>query len=234
MGFRPHPRKEFLEVNYRKDDWKLLENFRKDVLKLMEVLSSRNILSIVYGSIARGDIKIDSDIDVFIITPTSSMNVELALEEFGIKSFRRILVQATPYYAPKGYFEIEKSVSISFPLVKLRKVEREFYNFAGEITITDVRTNNRVPGVDKRLMLIEPREYGHLETSIIGRESYVSKLFGISMETVLERVRVLTKRRKHGRTGRYKEVELSGDENFETVLSKWVDENSILKKRFKK
>ena len=43
-------------------------------------------------------------------------------------------------------------------------------------------------GVDKRLMLIEPTEKGHVESSIIGKEEYVAKLLGISAETVLDRV----------------------------------------------
>ena len=234
MEFRPYLRKEVLEVKYSKDHWKLLENHRKNVLKLMEALSSRNILSTVYGSIARGDVKIDSDIDVFTVTPTSSMEVELALEKFGIKPLRRILIQATPYYAPKGYFEIEKSVSISLPLVKLRKTEREFYEFAGEIEANDIKTNKRVTGVDKHLMLIEPRKQGHLETSIIGREAYASKLLGISMETVLERVRILMKRAKSGRTGRFIEMDLPNNENFESVLHRLANKNSVLRKRLKK
>jgi len=233
MKFRPHPSKEVLEVSYVKDHWKILENLRKKGLELMDALSSRNILSIVYGSIARGDVNIDSDIDVFVVTPASSMDVELALERFGIKPLRRILVQATPYYAPKGYFEIEESVSISLPLVKLKKIEREFYKFAGEINADNVKTNKRVPGVDKRLMLIEPLEYGHLETGIIGREAYVSKLLGIGIETVLERVHVLMKRSKFGRTGRFKEIELSKDENFESALHTWADKNSVLRRRLK-
>lgn len=231
MGIRLNSKNEVLEVRYGKTRWVLLEKLRKKTLRLMEALESRNILSNAYGSIARGDVTKDSDIDVFIITPSSSMEVELALDKNNFKPLRRILIQATPYYAPKGYFEIEKNVSVSLSMVKLRRNEMEFYKFAGRITANDIRMDNRVPGVDKRLMLIEPRKDGHLETSMIDRETYVSKLLGIDVKSAFERVHVLFKRDRSGRTGCFMELELSDDENFELVLNKLADRNPILRKR---
>jgi predicted nucleotidyltransferase len=233
MRNRSSSSKEVIEIDYNDDYWERLKKLRTKALNLMKKLRSHNIHTVVYGSIARGDVKTGSDIDVFVTTPISSIHVEWALEEFKIKPLRRIVIQATPFYAPKGYFEIEESVSISLPLVKLRKVEREFYKFAGEISIDDLDLQKRVAGVDKRLMLIEPRAYGHIESNIIGYEAYVSKILGISMETVLERVRVLTKRRKTGRTGRFIEIEISKDENFESIIKKIADKNFSLRKRVK-
>ena len=231
MGFKPSPRKEFLEINYNEGQWKLIHNLREKALELMNALESRNIVSIIYGSIARGDVNGNSDIDVFITSPSSSMEVELALEQSNIIPTRRVLIQATPNYAPKGYFEIAENASVSMPLVKLHRNEREFYKFAGEIVLEDTKLNKRVPGVNKHLMLIEPRESGHIETSIIGNEAYISKLLGINIEIAFERVRILLRRSKHGRTGRFIELELTSDENFEYVLKRYATKYPSLRKR---
>jgi predicted nucleotidyltransferase len=233
MCYRPNSRKEVIEVEYSNEHWKLLEKLQMKALNLMEKFRSCNINTLIYGSIARGDVKASSDIDIFVITPISSIHVEWTLEKFEIKPLRRILIQATPFYAPKGYFEIEESISVSLSLVKLRKVEREFYKFAGEISIQDFTEKKRVAGVDKRLMLIEPRKQGHLESSIIGHEAYISKKLRISIDTVFERVRILTKRSKIGRTGRFIEMEISKDENFESILKKIANTNYPLRKRLK-
>ncbi len=233
MCYRSNTRKDVIEVEYSNEHWKLLEKLQIKALNLMEKFRSCNINTLIYGSIARGDINAGSDIDIFVTTPISSIHVEWVLEKFEIKPLRRILIQATPFYAPKGYFEIEESISVSLSLVKLRKVEREFYKFAGEISIQDFVEKKRVVGVDKRLMLIEPRKQGHLESNIIGLEAYISKKLRISIDTVFERVRILTKRSKIGRTGRFIEMEISKDENFESVLKKIADTNYPLRKRLK-
>ncbi len=233
MSVRSNLKNEIVEVTYNKEKWEILEKFQKKALSLMEALRSCNILSIVYGSIARGDVEINSDIDVFITTPISSSMTEIVLDKLDIIPNKRILVQATPFYAPKGYFEIEENVTISLPLVKLKRVEREFYKFAGENNVKGIKVCKRVIGVDKRLMLIEPQKYGHIESNIIGREALVSKTLGISIETVLERVRVLTKRGRTGRTGRFIEMEISKEENFESVLNKLANSNHPLRKRMK-
>ena len=233
MGDRPNIRKEVIEVEYDDEHWKLLEKLQIKALNLMKKFRSCNINTLIYGSIARGDVKVGSDIDIFVTAPISSIHVEWVLEKFKIKPLRRILIQATPFYAPKGYFEIEELISISLPLVKLRKTEREFYKFAGEISIEDFKEKKRVAGVDKRLILIEPRKSGHLESNIIGYEAYISKKLRINIDTVFERVRVLTKRSKIGRTGRFIEIEISKDENFESILKKIADSNYPLRKRLR-
>jgi predicted nucleotidyltransferase len=117
--------------------------------------------------------------------------------------------------------------------MKMRKVEREFYKFGGEATLSDLMKNVRVCGVDKRLMLIEPTESGHKESSIVGREEQTAKLLDISAETVLDRVHALLKRDEVGRTGVFVEKELSGDENFEIVLKRLADKNPAVRRRLK-
>ena len=149
----------------------------------------------------------------------------------GFEILRRVMVQATPSYAVKAYVEVGEGRSFSFPLVKLRPVEAEFYRFAGSLSLEELRRGLRVPGVDKRLMLIEPTERGHVESSVVGREGYVASRLGIDVRTVLDRVRALTRRDEVGRTGVFLKRELAPGECFEDVLRRLADRNPAVRRR---
>jgi predicted nucleotidyltransferase len=233
MAKKPLRRLEYHEVTYDAKRWSLLENFRSKAMQIMEALAVFHLESIVHGSIARGDVNEKSDIDVFIPTQVSSFIVESALEKAGIVASRRLVVQATPAYAMKAYIQIDENTSVSFPLMKMRKVEREFYRFGGEATLKNLRDSIRVRGVDKRLMLIEPTKEGHKESAIVGREEYVAKLLGISVETVLDRVHALLRRDKVGRTGVFIEKEVLNDETFEMALKRLAEQNPAVRRRLK-
>jgi predicted nucleotidyltransferase len=233
LAKKPLPRNESLEVTYSKEHWNLLDSLRKKAEKIMDVLAKRHIFSIVHGSIARGDVTQKSDIDMFIPQLISSFAIERTLEDAGIQLSRRILVQATPTYSVKGYIEIDEQRSVSFPLSRMRRTEREFYRFGGEATLETLRNNVRVIGVDKRLMLIEPTPQGHIETSVVGHEEIAAGKLQISVDTVLDRTRVLMRRDKVGRTGRFIERELMPEETFELVLKKLSDEKPEVRRRLK-
>jgi predicted nucleotidyltransferase len=233
LAKKPLLRSESLEVTYSKEHWNLLDSLRKKAEKIMDVLAKRHIFSIVHGSIARGDVTPKSDIDVFIPQLISSFTVERTLEDAGIQLNRRILVQATPTYSVKGYIEIDEQRSVSFPLSRMRRTEGEFYRFGGEATLEMLRNNVRVIGVDKRLMLIEPTPQGHVETSVVGREETAAGKLQISVDTVLDRTRVLMRRDRVGRTGRFIEQELMPEETFELVLKKLSDEKPEVRRRLK-
>ena len=233
MTKKPERRLEYREVGYDVERWNLLKGFRQKTIGIMEGLEIFHLEAIVHGSIARGDVNRKSDIDVFIPFQPSSFLVETALEKAGIPVNRRLVVQATPTYAMKAYIEIDENASVSFPLMKMRKVEREFYEFGGEVSLENLREGLRVCGVDKRLMLIEPTKKGHIETTIIGREEQVAKLLGISVETVLDRVHALLRRDEVGRTGVFIEKELSSSETFEMALKRLADHNPAVRRRLK-
>ncbi|MBS7634057.1 nucleotidyltransferase domain-containing protein [Candidatus Bathyarchaeota archaeon] len=233
MAKKPIIYSERLEVVYSADRWRLLSELRSRAIEIMEALERTHLFSITHGSIARGDVSPRSDIDVFIPQIFSSFTVENALRMAGISISRRILVQATPTYSIKGYIEIDERRCISFPLSRMREVERDFYKFGGEATLEMLRSKVRVPGVDKRLMLIEPTEKGHVESSIIGQEERVAKLLGISVDTVLDRVRTLLRRDKVGRTGLFVERELAPEESFESVLKRLADANPAVRRRLR-
>jgi predicted nucleotidyltransferase len=117
--------------------------------------------------------------------------------------------------------------------MKLRPVERDFYRFGGEATLQTIRNKQRILGVDKRLMLIEPTTQGHVESTIVGKEENVAKLLKVSFETVLDRVHALLRRDKVGRTGVFIERELTSDETFEMILQQLVNENPAVRRRLK-
>ena len=233
MTKKPERRLEHREVVYDVERWNLVKGFRQKTIGIMEGLEIFHLEAIVHGSIARGDVNQKSDIDVFIPYQTSSFIVETALEKAGIPVNRRLVVQATPTYAMKAYIEIDENASVSFPLMKMRKVEREFYKFGGEVTLENLREGVRVCGVDKRLMLIEPTKKGHRESTIIGREEQAAKLLRISVETVLDRVHALLRRDEVGRTGVFIEKELSSSETFEMALKRLADHNPAVRRRLK-
>ncbi|HTY74351.1 MAG TPA: nucleotidyltransferase domain-containing protein [Candidatus Nanoarchaeia archaeon] len=224
---------EYKEVTYSAEHWILLQQIRKKAKRLLEALKAVNIEAVVHGSVARGDIRKGSDVDVFIPNPPSSFLIDSALEKANIPVNSRTVIQATPLYAMKAYVEIEEATTVSFPLMNLRRVEREFYKFSGEITIGQICADVRVSGVDKRLRLIEPTERGHVESSVLGRAEYVAKSLGISAETVKDRVRALTKRNTVGRTGVFIKQVLSADETFEMVLSRLAAENPAVRRKLR-
>lgn len=233
MARKPLRRAEKIEVFYDAERWRLLREYRSEAIKIMEALERFHLTSMVHGSIARGDVTQESDIDVFIPEAPSSFKVENALEMAGISFCRRVIVQATPAYAAKAYVEINEKTSVSFPLMKMRTVEREFYRFGGEATLPMLKKGERVKGVDKRLMLIEPTDKGHIESSIIGREAEAAQTLGVSVETVLDRVRALLRRDQIGRTGVFIEKEIRENETFEMALKRLADKNPAVRRRLK-
>ncbi|MEM4702317.1 MAG: nucleotidyltransferase domain-containing protein, partial [Archaeoglobaceae archaeon] len=86
-----------IEVRYDGEKWKILNLKREKAKNLMRKLAENNINSILYGSVARGDVNAKSDIDIFIPQLIPSFRIELALEDFNILEKR--IVQATPNYA---------------------------------------------------------------------------------------------------------------------------------------
>ena len=234
MAIKPLKDAETQKIIYTKRQWTQLAALRGQASSIMSALEKFHLRAIVHGSIARGDVKGGSDIDVFIPEVQNSFLVETALQQAKISINTRFVVQATPNYAMKAHIEIDELTTVSFPLMEMRRVEREFYKFGGEITLSQLKANLRVPGADKRLMLIEPTKKGHKESTIVGREEFAAKIIGISSETVLDRVRALLKRDTVGRTGVFLKRELLPDETFEQTLKKASEINPAVRRRIKK
>ncbi|MCW4010469.1 MAG: nucleotidyltransferase domain-containing protein [Candidatus Bathyarchaeota archaeon] len=231
MAAKPQSRFDTVEVTYSSERWSQLTQLRHKAQDVIAALHMRHMQAIVHGSIARGDVNKDSDIDVFVLNPPSSFQVETALQQANITISNRTLIQATPAYAMKAYIEVDPTTTVSFPLMELRRVERQFYRFSGEVNLTQLKQNTRVAGVDKRLMLIEPTQTGHIESSIVGGEEQAAKTLRVAVETVLDRVHALKKRDAVGRTGVFIKKELTPDETFELALKHLADENPAVRRR---
>ena len=178
-----------------------------------------------------GNIPPNSDIDIVIDRQVPSYAIELALHDYDFAA--REIIQATPWHLIKGHIYLQDDLSVTFPLVKPTPVEEQFYKFGGSIDLESLVSGRRVPGIDKRLMFIEPTEEGHVETGVVGMESRVAKLIGVGLATVRERVDVLTRRDSIGRTGVYLTRSLSPEESFEDVLRKIASRDTNVKRRFR-
>ncbi|MEA1904724.1 MAG: nucleotidyltransferase domain-containing protein [Candidatus Hadarchaeota archaeon] len=222
------------EVVYTDHQWQLFRDFRERASEPMRGLEKLGIRSIVHGSIARGDVKEGSDVDVVILQVIPSYKVELALCGAGVQLSKREIVMATPWQLPKAHVYVEEDHRVTFPLLEPRRLETEFYYFSGAVGLEKIAREERVPGVDKRLMLIEPTKRGHVERQVIGREAEIAKRLGVSFDIVHERVTVLTRRAKIGRTGIFLQRSLAPGESFEAVFRQIVASNPAVKLRLKK
>ena len=214
------------EIHYDQEHWDHLQNLRREALEIVTKLESGGFKPFVYGSVARGDITKSSDIDIIILRPVSSYRLELILKQ----PLKRELIQATPSMVLKGHIHLPEDIVVTFPLFKLRPREEEFYRWGGLIDSTGLRNEIRVSGVDKRLVLIEPTETGHLEQGVIDREQEVTKKLDVSIGIAQERVRVLTRRDNVGRTGVYLSRALNDDESFEAVAKNLQDSDPALRR----
>jgi len=222
---------EYREVVYDDEHWRLLRELRSEALRIVEFLVKNGYSCFIHGSIARGDVWKGSDIDVVIPYPIPSYRLEYLLEANGFNIYARYIVVATPSSTAKAYITLDpgEKKTISFPLSRLKPREYEFYRFGGLLDYDGLKRDERVPGVDKRLVFIDPKPYGHDEYPVIGYEGYVASRLGISVETVLERERVLSRRDEIGRTGVFIKYVLKPDEVFEEVLDRILKEYAFLK-----
>ncbi len=217
------------KVRYTEDQWKLFEEKRDIAASIMKTLSDHGMDSLVYGSVARGDVKKTSDVDIFVPSTIPSYRIELALHDYTI--LEKKIVQATPNYAIKGEIILENA-NISFPLVKMKDKELDFYKFGGCMDLESLTEKKRVAGVDKRLVLIIPLKDGHYE--IPANELDISELawyLDIGIDVIRERFRVLERRREIGRTGVFLSEAVHDFESFETKLKEIIDRNPFVKRR---
>jgi predicted nucleotidyltransferase len=218
-------------IIYTEMDWKLLIEKRKTASVLMNIFQKEGIKPFVYGSLARGDVHQESDIDIIIPQMIPSYKIEFILHKNGYSNYFREIIMATPTDSIKFYIYLSELETITIPLSKFDKRNMDFYDFGGKVGLKELKNNLRTAGIDKRLVLIKPNLRGHDEYSIIGNEHLVAKELNINIQTIIERKKVLLKREKLGRTGVFLKRQLTINESTEEVLKKLADKKSIIRKK---
>jgi predicted nucleotidyltransferase len=224
-------RNHYESIKYSNEDWNLLKNKRNNALKLLEMFKKEGLKPFVHGSIARGDVNESSDIDIIFFQQIPSFQIELILTKNGIKNCFREIIMATPHDSIKVYIYLSELETITLPLSKLDKKVIEFYDFGGKVNYDQLKSDLRVVGIDKRLVLIKPNPNGHNEISVIGNEANAAKEVGISIDTLNERKKVLLRREKYGRTGVFLKRPLQINETIEEVLKQLADKKSIIRRK---
>jgi predicted nucleotidyltransferase len=222
------------EVVYTEAQWTQLTKLRQQAINLMATLESTGVTSLVHGSLSRGDVSESSDIDVYLPLVIPSFTVELALTQGDYQIIHRELVHATPFHAIKAHIYLPNNSVVTFPLTSPSPIELEFYRFGGSLGRKELEEDLRVPGVDKRLMLIEPTQRGHLSTPVVGNEELAAKKVGVNLKIIEERVKILMRRDTVGRTGVYLKRPLGPDETFESVLKHVADRDPVVRRRVQK
>ena len=138
---------------------------------------------------------------------------------------------ATPRDSIKLYIYLSEIECITLPLTKLGKTTMDFYSFGGKVDLEQLNGNIRVPGIDKRLILINPTSLGHEESSIINNEHIAAKEVGVSLDTIIERKKVLLRREKHGKTGVFLKKEININESVEEVLKNLANKKRMVRNK---
>lgn len=218
------------EVVYDDTIWEALRKLRIRAIEVLKTLKDSDIDGVVFGSVARGDVKPSSDIDIFIPSVVNSMRVGLALDRFNV--LERSIVQATPRALIKAHITLEDNTTVVYPLIPPRQSEIEFYRFGGEVDLQGLLDDKRVCGVDKRLMFIEPTPEGHIEMPLSDMSpGLVAKRLRVGQSIVEERMRVLERRADVGRTGIYLVRALAPDEGVEQVFHELLSEDPAMRRR---
>ncbi len=195
------------EVRYTEEHWELLHALRDRARRVVETLSQLGLEGWVHGSVARGDVRPGSDVDVFVPTPVSPHVVDAFMDTAPFEVVGVTAVLPTPRDCVRIKVAMEEDIEVTFPITPPTDRELEFFDFSGKLTPDSLKLDERVPGVDKRLRMIEPEPWGHVEYSILGREGEAATKLGVSTQLVHERVRALTRRDKVGVQGVHAKVE---------------------------
>jgi predicted nucleotidyltransferase len=217
------------QVVYDGKRWDILFRLRSHAAEVQRTLPFRTM---VYGSVARGDVHEGSDVDIIVLEAIPSYQIELALSrEYDV--LERRLTMATPNATPKAHISTEGGTTISWPLLSQSDRESAFYAFGGWLDAASAAPRERVPGVSKRLLLIRPTPEGHMESSVIGAEVEVARHLAVSVDIVQERVRVLTRRDKVGRTGVFRSEPLDEGQTFEQLLESMAARSPAIRRQLR-
>jgi predicted nucleotidyltransferase len=141
----------------------------------------------------------------------------------------RLLVQATPNSVVKALWDFGE-VHVALPLTPPTPLEEGFVRFGGAVDLAGLRSGTRVPGVDKRLLLIDPTPEGHIESSVADRVGEAARKLEVGRDVIDGRIRVLRRRSASGRTGVYLTRSLDDGEGPEEALAALKDADPAVRR----
>ncbi len=218
-------------IKYDEGHWNNLKRLRAQAIPILQVLHDHQLTGNVFGSVARGDVSETSDLDIFISEFVPSFKVDLALKMANFEIIGKDISMATPSSVIKGTYYLGDDISISIRLTEFTSSPFQFYIFSGYVNLKELLEEKRVPGVSKALLVIEPTKEGHKAYSLLGNEYEARTLLNIEEKMLEERIRVLTKRDKYGRTGLFFKEDIHPDESFEEKLQEFAAKNSLIRRR---
>ncbi len=187
MNLKPKRVWDTKEIIYDQTHWNILHRLRYKTKNILEKLKNHNIDSVVIGSVARGDVNKDSDIDIVLLNYIPTFFLENIFIGSGINIYHKTIVQATPNSVIKANIYLDKKTSISIPLSKLTDLDYDFLKFTGSLSLDEIIIDKRVPGINKTLLFIQPTNKGHIEYSIIGSEYTIAKTLRISPQIIFQK-----------------------------------------------
>ena len=224
---------DITHVIYDKNTWQILRILREKARKILSILNSYNIEAYVIGSVARGDVNKNSDVDIVIPNPYSPYFIEDIILRSCLPIYYKEIVMATPSSVIKVNIYIEEKVCISFPLVSLSDLEREFLKYCGSISYSDIVLGKRIAGVNKKLCLIIPTIYGHISYPVLLNKKTVANILDVSLSIIQERTQMLLRRARIGRTGLYLREIIPPEVSIEKVIKTLSQKDPILKNRLR-
>ncbi|PWI47303.1 nucleotidyltransferase [Candidatus Heimdallarchaeota archaeon B3_Heim] len=211
---------------HTEEEKQILTQLRITSVYYLNLLEENGVKAFIHGSVARGDVSQSSDIDIHIPYIIPSFRLDM-IDEF-INTERRIIM-GTPNSTIKGLFKIDQEISLTFPLTPPTEREIDFYRFSGLMYLEELLEKAGSPGVTKKLLFIEPTNTGYWYSSLLSHKKTVMKSLNVSQRIIDERIRVLTRRDKIGRTGLLLDYSLSPNTNFEQVLHHLRSQNPIVR-----
>ncbi|MEX0567795.1 MAG: nucleotidyltransferase domain-containing protein, partial [Candidatus Njordarchaeota archaeon] len=120
------------EIIYDKKHWTLLESKRSIANDILKYLARRGIKGYIFGSVARGDVHKNSDVEIIVLEHSLLSIIDIYLSQ-GFNIVEKEIIQATPNSALKALFHLDNMTLIVVPIVPLSRLEYEFYKYGGII-----------------------------------------------------------------------------------------------------
>ena len=113
------------KIIYNKNHWDTLIQKRNRARKILQMFYKEGLKPLVFGSVARGDVKKDSDIDIIFPDKISTYKLEVIIDKNREYIFAKDIIQATPGDTIKANIYLSEQECLTVPLTRVIK---SFFN----------------------------------------------------------------------------------------------------------